>query len=67
MKIYIKNMVSQGTRSYILRELERLGLKCRTFVSGEIDFEENLSSTEIKKLDQSLRKYGLEVTFRQDK
>jgi sugar phosphate isomerase/epimerase len=66
MKIYIKNMVSQGTRSYVLRELERLGFKYNTFGSGEIDFVEDLSSAEIKELDHSLQKYGLEMTFRQD-
>lgn len=63
MKIYIKNMVCQGTRFYVLRELERLGFKYNTFGSGEIDFEEDLSSADKKKLDQSLSKYGLEVIF----
>jgi hypothetical protein len=47
----------------VLRELERLGFKYNTFGSGEIDFEEELSSTDKIKLDQSLSKYGLEVIF----
>jgi hypothetical protein len=57
-------MVCQGTKFFILQELKRLGLKFKTFELGEIDFEEDLSLAEIKKLDRSLKGYGLEVTFR---
>lgn len=60
-------MVCQGTKFYVLKELERLGFKYYTFELGEIDFEEDLSLTEIKKLDQSLLKYGLELRFRNSK
>jgi hypothetical protein len=63
MKIYIKNMVCQGTKSFVLLELERLGFKYNKFEFGEIDLEKDLSLLEIEKLDQSLRKYGLEFTF----
>lgn len=64
MKIYIKNMVCQGTKLFVLHELGKLGLKYNTFELGEIDFEEDLSLTQIKELDRSLNKYGLVVTFR---
>jgi hypothetical protein len=64
MKIYIKNMVCQGTKLFVLHELERLGLKYNKFELGEIDFKEDLSLAEIKELDRSLHKYGLVVTFR---
>jgi hypothetical protein len=62
MKIYLKNMVCQGSRFFVLHELERLGLKYKTFELGEIDFENDLSQEEMKTLDLSLRKYGLELS-----
>lgn len=62
MKIYLKNMVCQGSRFFVLHELDRLGLKFKTFELGEIDFVNDLSLKEIRKLDQSLRKYGLELS-----
>jgi hypothetical protein len=34
MKIYIKNMVCQGTRFFVIQELEGLGFKYNTFESG---------------------------------
>jgi hypothetical protein len=63
MKIYIKNMVCQGTRIFVLQELEKLGYKYSTFDSGELDFKKDLSQSEIKNLSHSLRKYGLVLTF----
>lgn len=63
MKIYIKNMVCQGTKLFVLHELDSLGIMYRSFGLGEIDFDEDLSLDEIKKLDSSLRKYGLEIIF----
>jgi hypothetical protein len=63
MKIYIKNMVCQGTKLFVLHELDSLGIVYRSFGMGEIDFDEDLSLDEIKKLDSSLRKYGLEIIF----
>jgi hypothetical protein len=67
MKIYIKNMVCQGTGIFVLHELERLGHKYNTFEFGELDFEGDLTLSEIKKLCQSLRKYGLVLTFSKNK
>lgn len=67
MKVYIKNMVCQGTKFFVLLELERLGLNYSSFELGEIGLEEDLTLAEIKKLDGALRKYGLEVMFRKSK
>jgi hypothetical protein len=63
MKIYIKNMVCLRTRFFVIQELEGLGFKYNSFESGEIDFKKDLSHSERKKIDQSLQKYGLELTF----
>ena len=63
MKIYIKNMVCFGTKSYVIQELEGLGFKYNSFESGEVDFENNLSRAERKKLDQSMQQYGLELNY----
>jgi hypothetical protein len=64
MKIYIKNMVCQGSRQLVLFELEKLGIKYRSLISGEIDLENDLPVEEINKLDHSLSKYGLEINCR---
>ena len=63
MKIFIKKMVCNGTRSYVIQELEELGFKYSTFESGEIDFVKELSKSDKNKIDQSLQKYGLELSF----
>jgi hypothetical protein len=62
MKIYLKNMVCQGTRYFVIHELDKLGLKFKTFELGEIEFENDLSLEVMNKLDLSLRKYGLELS-----
>lgn len=67
MKIYIKNMVCQGTKFFVLLEMEKLGIKFSTFELGEIEIEDDLTLVEIRRLDNSLRKYGLEVVFRKSK
>lgn len=61
MQIYIKNMVCQRTKFFVLQELERLDLNYSSFEFGAIDLKEDLSLTEIRKLDNALRKYGLEM------
>jgi hypothetical protein len=63
MKIYIKNMVCLGTRSFVIEELEGLGFNYNTFESGEIDFEEDLSRAERKKIYKSMQQYGLVLSF----
>lgn len=63
MKIYIKNMVCQGTRKFVLMEIKKLGLKLSSFIAGELDFQTTLSTNEAKSVELSLRKYGLELMF----
>jgi AraC-like DNA-binding protein len=67
MKVYIKNMVCQGTKFFVLYELERLGLNFRSFELGEIEFTKDLSMAQMIKLDESLHKYGLEIIFKNSK
>lgn len=57
-------MVCQGTRKFVLIELKKLGLKMKSFESGEIEFHRQLTSKETDELIYSLRKYGLEVSVR---
>jgi hypothetical protein len=63
MKIFIKNMVCNGTRSFVIKELEGLGITYNTFKSGVIDLVEDLSRADRKKLDLSMKQYGLELKF----
>lgn len=60
-------MVCQRTKFFVLQELERLDLNYSSFEFGAIDLKEDLSLTEIRKLDNALRKYGLELMFRNSK
>jgi hypothetical protein len=64
MKVFIKNMVCQGTRKFVLQELKKLGFKLISFDSGEIEFEKELLPSEIRTLERSLFKFGL-VIFRE--
>jgi len=63
MTVEIKNMVCQGTKTFVIEELEKLGLKYHKFESWTIEFKEDLSFTEMRKLGDSLYQYGLELTF----
>jgi hypothetical protein len=56
-------MVCQGTKRFVQTELEKLGYKYKSVELGEIDLEEDLSQSEIERLDSSLHKYGLEIMF----
>jgi YesN/AraC family two-component response regulator len=60
-------MVCQGTKPYVLLELRKLGIRFSKFELGEIELESDLSITEIRKLDDSLRQYGLAIMFRKSK
>ena len=62
MKVKIKNMVCQGTKSFVIQELERLGFKYLRFDGWTIDFKEDLTLTEMNKLGESLYQYGLVMT-----
>ena len=61
MKVYIKNMVCQGTRKFVLLEIKKLGLSLVSFESGEIEFQNDLSPLETSELEVKLQKYGLEM------
>lgn len=67
MKIYIKNMVCQGTRKFVMMEIKRLGLKLISFDSGELEFSGELSQNETCALESSLNKYGLKMSLQSDK
>lgn len=66
MKIYIKNMVCQGTRKFVMMEIKRLGLKLISFDSGELEFFGELSAMETCALESSLNKYGLKMSLQND-
>jgi len=63
MTVKIKNMVCEETKSFVIKEMERLGLKYHKFESWTIEFKEDLLLTEMRKLGDSLYQYGLELTF----
>jgi hypothetical protein len=64
MTVKIKNMVCEGTKSFVIQELEGLGLKYHKFESWTIEFKDDLSLTEMRKLGDLLYQYGLELSFR---
>jgi hypothetical protein len=64
MTVYIKNMVCQGTKTLILKELERLGIRYISFDSEGIVIKKELTYRERNELDKSLSKFGLKATFR---
>lgn len=61
MKVFIKNMVCQGTRKFVLQEIKKLGFKLISFDSGEIEFENELMPSEIRILEKSMFKFGLVI------
>lgn len=67
MNVFIKNMVCTGTKAFVFLEMKRLGLSYRKLELGEVDIEEPLTIEDVRKLDSSLRKYGLEVTYKKSK
>lgn len=62
MKVYIKNMVCQGTRKFVLQDIKKLGLKLKSFEPGVIEFYRELTRTETDALTCCLMKYGLEIS-----
>lgn len=61
MKVYIRNMVAQGTRKFVLMEVKKLGLKLTAFESSELEFQDELTTEASAALEKSLSKYGLEL------
>ncbi|HEX2920042.1 MAG TPA: hypothetical protein VHO50_02635 [Bacteroidales bacterium] len=67
MRIYLKNMVCQGTKKFVLLELKNMGLKLKSFESEQIEFKKDLSKDEELLLQYNLKKYGLEIHVEKDK
>ncbi len=67
MKIYIMNMVCPKTKFFVVRDMEELGIKYRTFEKSEIDFQEDLSFRSLRKVVGVLNRYGLEMVIKQNK
>lgn len=67
MKIIIKNMVCLGTKSFVIQELEKLGIKYLKFEANEIEIENDLTLPEIKRLDHAFRQIGLEIVIKKSK
>jgi len=63
MKILIKNISHKRIRSIVIRELRKQGLQYITSESGFIEVEDDLPLGEICKLNDSLRRNGLDVVF----
>jgi len=61
MKLYIKNMVSIRCKLIVQSELDKLGLDHTTIELGEVEMKERSSAAQIAKLDQALRRWGLEL------
>jgi hypothetical protein len=66
MKIYIVNMVCPKTKFFVVRDLEELGIKYRLFEKSEIDFEEDLSFSSLRKVVGVLNRYGLEMVIKEN-
>ncbi|MDZ7737905.1 MAG: helix-turn-helix transcriptional regulator [Bacteroidales bacterium] len=61
MKIFIKNMVCVRCEMVVKAELEKLGLQYNSVELGEAEIMEEISETQFKILDLSLRESGLEL------
>lgn len=63
MKVFIKNMVCQGTKHFVLLALEKLDIAYSRFGFNEIELKQELSRAEVRRLNHSLREIGLEARF----
>ena len=61
MKLYIKNMVCNRCIIAVERVFKYLNLEITTVALGEVETAEDLNSTELRKLDESLRESGFEI------
>ena len=61
MKLYIKNMVCNRCITAVERVFKDLNLEINTVSLGEVETAEDLNSTELRKLDESLRESGFEI------
>lgn len=63
MKIFVRNIVHRRTRNFVIRELKKHGLNYITAETGVIEVDDDLPLNEICRLNDSLRKNGLDVVF----
>ena len=61
MKLYIKNMVCNRCIIAVERVFKDLSLEITAVALGEVETAEDLNSTELRKLDESLRESGFEI------
>ena len=61
MKLYIKNMVCNRCITAVERVFKDLNLEITAVALGEVETAEDLNSTELRKLDESLRESGFEI------
>jgi copper chaperone CopZ len=61
MKLYIKNMACDCCRVLIKEEIEKLGLTPMNVDLGEADVKQNLTAAQKEKLNEGLKKAGLEI------
>jgi hypothetical protein len=60
MKSHIKNIECQGSRFFVLQDMENLEFGFEKFELSEIKVAEDLSPAEKKIIVRSLQEYGLE-------
>jgi len=61
MKLYIKNMVCNRCITAVEKVFKDLNLEITTVALGEVETAEDLNSTELRKLDESLRESGFQI------
>lgn len=60
MTLFIKNMVCLRCKMIVESELEKLGFSSLSIELGEVLFKENLSSSQLYAIENTLKKYGFE-------
>lgn len=61
MKLFIKNMVCTRCKMVVKSELDKLGLHYTMVELGEAEIMEDISESQLNRLDLSLRESGLEL------
>jgi YesN/AraC family two-component response regulator len=61
MKLFIKNMVCNRCKMVVKSELDKLGLHYTMVELGEAEIMEDISESQLNRLDLSLRESGLEL------
>jgi len=61
MKLFIKNMACDCCRVLIKQEIEKLGLTPLNVDLGEADIKQNVTDNQKEKLNDALKKAGLEI------